>query len=102
MIFDRLCRKQSLREHTVNTILGILGIVSLCYYNTMDNPYTVIVTLIMSARLFYKLHYLSVVPVDDVVGDSVIVAVLIYTGQCVIYTIRFLLSIPSDFSTANR
>jgi hypothetical protein len=72
------------RPNTVNSIMGILALVCLCYYSTMDNPYTIIVTLIISSRLMYKLENLmsstELEFVDDIIADSVVVAILIYTG----------------------
>ena len=37
--------------NTVNAIMGILSLVALCYYTTMDNPYVIVITLIFSSRL---------------------------------------------------
>jgi hypothetical protein len=44
------------QKNTINSILGTLALVSLCYYHTMDNPYSIIITIIMAARLLYKLN----------------------------------------------
>jgi hypothetical protein len=70
-------------RNTINSILGTLALVSLCYYGTMDNPYIIVITLIMASRLLYKIHcYLlkEVVSRTDVVGDSIMVSILTYTG----------------------
>ena len=46
----RLTLKNRKTPNTVNSIMGILTLVSLCYYDTMDNPYTLVITLIFSSR----------------------------------------------------
>jgi uncharacterized membrane protein len=93
VIYHMLCAVNTLMlstskvKHTqgnsVNSIVGLLALVALCYYKTMDNPYTIIITLIMSSRLVYKVNSAQLdhtVYIDDIIGDSVMVSILIYTG----------------------
>jgi hypothetical protein len=83
MITSTLYTDDTARSNTVNSIVGTLALVSLTYYNTMDNPYTTIITLIMSARLMFKLQSCMdglAAFADDLVGDSIIIAILMYTG----------------------
>jgi hypothetical protein len=76
--------QSSTQKNTINSILGTMALVSLCYYHTMDNPYSIIITIIMASRLVYKLNSSlqeeHVVYADDVVGDSVMISILAYTG----------------------
>jgi uncharacterized protein YhhL (DUF1145 family) len=84
-LFPRLATIHLWREtsdehhHMINLIIGILALVSISYYSTMDNPYTVVLAMIMASRLMYKMS-MDKVYVDDVVGDSIMVAMLVYTG----------------------
>jgi hypothetical protein len=83
MVISKVYHSDGNQTNTINSILGTLALVSLCYYNTMDNPYTVIITIIMASRLMYKLHHSlsgNIVHTDDIIGDSILIPILAYTG----------------------
>lgn len=70
------------RESPVNPILATLCVVPLRLYGTLDNSYTTFLTFLFATRLLHKLATLGedVAKGIDIVVDSVLVSLLVYTG----------------------
>lgn len=73
----------------VNPIIAALLLVVLRVYSTLDNPYTPALGFLLSARLIYKMGSLDpiglgnkekVLAVCDILADSMLASVIIYTG----------------------